>query len=166
MLPYCKGLLSVDMVLRRRIADAQASTVLATRAHAPDSCRLGDCRAGPVKAVFVRTSTGQISGCGCPAATDGLDGFCPPRTIGQLERACRVRGTCGPAGRLEAHKKSSQGRLPSILRAQDQMRSAARSQRAKRRIENALRDPSEPGGDEWGLGTYWAQPAAGGRYQP
>src|SRR5579875_328354 len=57
------------------------TTVLAPRAHAPDSCQLRDCRAGSVKAVFACTFTRQLVRCGCPAVTDGLDGFCPPRTI-------------------------------------------------------------------------------------
>jgi hypothetical protein len=34
-------------------------------------------RAGSVKVVFACTLTRQLDGCGCPAVTDGLDGFCP-----------------------------------------------------------------------------------------
>ena len=30
-----------------------------------------------IKAVFACTFTKQSDRCGCPAATDGLDGFCP-----------------------------------------------------------------------------------------
>jgi hypothetical protein len=34
-------------------------------------------RAGSVKVVFACTLTSQLDGCGCPAVTDGLDGFWP-----------------------------------------------------------------------------------------
>jgi hypothetical protein len=47
---------------------------LATRVHASDRCHLLG-GAGSVKAVFACTCTTQLDGCGCPAATDGLDGF-------------------------------------------------------------------------------------------
>ena len=49
---------------------------LATCVPAPDSCQLL-VRAGSVKVVFACTCTGQLDGRGCPAVTDGLDGFCP-----------------------------------------------------------------------------------------
>ena len=61
---------------RARPQKGAAKSVLATRAHAPDRCNLRG-RAGSVKVVFACTSTWQLDGCGCPAATDGLDGFCP-----------------------------------------------------------------------------------------
>jgi hypothetical protein len=51
-------------------------SVLVTRVPAPDSCRF-QVRAGPVKVVFECTFARQLGGCGCPAVTDGLDGFCP-----------------------------------------------------------------------------------------
>jgi hypothetical protein len=58
------------------VVDASATTGLATRVHASDRChRLGG--AGSVKVVFACTFTTQFDGCGCPAATDGLDGLCP-----------------------------------------------------------------------------------------
>jgi hypothetical protein len=47
---------------------------LATRFPASDSCQFLDW-AGSVKTVFACTSTRQFDGCGCPAVTDGLDGF-------------------------------------------------------------------------------------------
>jgi hypothetical protein len=64
-----------------------------TRVPAPDRCQLRDCRAGSVKAVFACTSTGQVPDCGWPAVTDGLDGFCPPRTIEKREQIKVHRGT-------------------------------------------------------------------------
>jgi hypothetical protein len=53
---------------------ADTAQVLPTRVPAPDHCHpLG--RAGSVKVVFACTFTRQFYRCGCPAATDGLDGF-------------------------------------------------------------------------------------------
>ena len=49
-------------------------TDLATRVPASDSCHLL-VRAGSVKVVFACPFTRQFDGCGCPAVTDGLDGF-------------------------------------------------------------------------------------------
>jgi hypothetical protein len=72
--------------VRRRVRDPQRpGSSLVARVHAPDSCQPRDCRAGSVKAVFACTFTGHLDRYGCPACTDGLDGFCPPRTIGQWE---------------------------------------------------------------------------------
>ena len=60
---------------------------LATRVPASDS-RHHLVRAGSVKAVFACTFTRQLDGCGCPAVTDGLDGFCPdPDNPGSGSRA-------------------------------------------------------------------------------
>ena len=54
----------------------KVSTGLAARLHASDRCHfLGG--AGFVKVVFACMLTTQSNGCGCPAATDGLDGSFP-----------------------------------------------------------------------------------------
>jgi hypothetical protein len=50
--------------------------VLAAPLPAPGRCQLQG-RAGSVKAGFAYTFAGQFDGCGCPARTDGLDGFWP-----------------------------------------------------------------------------------------
>ena len=59
-----------------RALTLKRQTVLATRVHASDSCHLL-VRAGSVKVVFACTCTTHLDGSGCPAGTDGLDGFCP-----------------------------------------------------------------------------------------
>jgi hypothetical protein len=58
---------------------------LATRTHAPDSCHLrvlsGRFSQGRLR-VYVHQA---VFRCGCPAVTDGLDGFCLTRTISAAE---------------------------------------------------------------------------------
>ena len=76
LVPYMRTVKTTSPDLGRRPERADKSNVLATRAHAPDRCHLLG-GAGSVKVVFACTFTRQVHGCGCPAATDGLDGFCP-----------------------------------------------------------------------------------------
>ena len=118
--------------------------------HAPDSCELRDSRAGSVKAVFAYVS-GQVFRSGCPAATDGLDGFClAPDNIdsGSMGTASGLNsGACcmSMAARLSAFRSSRPALAPPLRSASgsDGVRavSAARAARRAALVSAATSSP-------------------------
>ena len=140
----------------------QCQRALATSVPVPDSCQLL-VRAGSVKAVFACTFTGQFGGCGCPAATDGLDGFwSAPDNPGSGSRdspRAQLKHAVCPAARVSCFPRQPSGVGAAVAGASARAEACAPCRRRERgpagRLETVKKVLTARLADSTGSPTRW-----------